>query len=95
MLIIANENNVFMKTFISNEMKCGENSYLLHDSTSSDDKIMFTADVSSLRVLSFTLLNENYLWILLSNGNLYEYNFCKNIFTVIEDPGQIRCYVML
>lgn len=95
MLIIADENNVFIKTFITNEMKCRENSYLLHDSMNSDDKIMLTADVSSLRVLSFTLLNENYLWILLSNGNLYEYNFCKNVFTVIKDPWQIRCYVML
>lgn len=95
MLIIANENNVFIRTFISNEMKCGENSYLLHDSMNSDYKIMLTADVSSHRVLSFTLLNENYLWILLSNGNLYEYNFCKNVFTVIKDPGQICCYVIL
>lgn len=93
MLIIANENNVFEKMYISSEMKCDVNSYLLHDSTNVKDKITFTTDVSSYQERQSTLLNEKYLWILLSNGNLYEYNFCRNAFTVIK--GSICCYIIL
>ncbi|XP_055326896.1 uncharacterized protein LOC129580473 [Sitodiplosis mosellana] len=58
------------------------------------DKIMFATDFSSLQMLSFSIMDENYLWILLSDGNLYEYNFCTNIFSVIKDSGRINYYVI-
>lgn len=72
-------------------MKSDENSYLLRDAVNSIEKIEVVAEQSLHQITQTVLINEEILWILLSNHILYEYNFRTKIHSVIEDSQQM-CY---
>lgn len=72
-------------------MKSDENSYLLKDAVNSIEKIEFMAEQSLHQIIQTVLINEEILWILLSNHILCEYNFRTKQHSVIEDSQQI-CY---
>lgn len=80
-----------MQIRLSNEMKSNENSYLLRDAVNSIEKIEVMAEQSMHQIMQIVLINEQILWILLSNRILYEYNFSTKRNSVIDDSQQI-CY---
>lgn len=77
-------------------MKSDENSYLLQDDMNVIDKIEShdsSPDVTLITLI--TSFNESTLWMLLSDGKLYEYDlFTKNVM-VIEYTGRIHCFKVL
>lgn len=80
-------------------MKSVENSYLLQDDTLNViDKIEITSNDPSPDGTLITLidsLNEYILWMLLSDGKLYEYDFRTKNAIIIENSGQIRFFKVL
>lgn len=72
-------------------MKSDENSYLLKDAANSIEQIEVMAEQSMHQIMQTLLINEQILWILLSNGILYEYNFDTKQSLVIEGSERI-CY---
>ena len=90
-VVVADATQALMKIRFYNEMQSDENSYLLSDAVNSMEKIEVMVDQSVHQIMQIVLVNEQILWILLSNRILYEYNFCTKRNSIIEDSEQI-CY---
>lgn len=79
-------------------METSVSSFLLKDVVNSIDMISTTAITAGdlkLDIKLFTMVNENLFWALLSNGILYEYDFCMECSQVIENSGTIQYYEIL
>ncbi|XP_031617014.1 uncharacterized protein LOC116336928 isoform X2 [Contarinia nasturtii] len=87
-LIVANDNNELLKIFISSDMRHDQNSYLLKEYTNSVNKMDFTTDSKLHQVILITTISDKVVWILLSNGNIYD-----DSFTIIKESGSICYYV--
>lgn len=69
-----------MKFSYSCEVKRDENSYQIRDFENFIDKNNFMAGDSTQQVTLLTTMNEKFIWILFSDGNLYEYDsFAKKL----------------
>lgn len=90
-LVVADATQALMKIRFSNEMKSDENSYLLRDAVNSIEKIEVMTEESMHQIMQIVLINEQTLWILLTNRNLYEYNFSTKQNSIIESTERI-CY---
>lgn len=94
-LVVADATEALIKIRFSNEMKSNENSYLLRDAANSIEKIEDMAEQPMHQITQIILINEYYLWILLSNGNFYEYGFSTKRYSLIEDTERISYCSML
>lgn len=81
-----------MKVFHSKGIRSNESSYLLEDTKKSMEIISIENLMHSIK--RFTLYAKNILWVLSSNGNLYEHNFHLKTFEIIENCGQIQSYTI-
>lgn len=81
--------------FINNNTTTAANSYILTDAANSIEELHVSADNLALEVILLTSVTANVFWLLLSNGNLYEYDFRTNQSTEVDNSGQICYYEML
>lgn len=95
MFIVATENNVLMKIPISLEVKSNANTYLLQNNLHAIENIELSTGDSSMQIVLLTVIDKNSIWILFSDGKLYEYNFCNNQFGIIEHSEQIDYLITL
>lgn len=84
-----------MKIPISMKIKSNANTYLLQDTLNAIDNIELNEGDSSLQVVLLTPMDKNSIWILFSNGKLYEYNFCINKYGIIKDSERIDYLITL
>lgn len=91
-LIAVAENSILMKIIFPKEIEPAEDTYFLKNSKIETYKLDLD---SNFQVSQFESMNKNLLWILSSNGNLYEHNTATNALMCIEDTQQIRSFILL
>lgn len=90
--IIAAEENFLMKITFPKEIEPAEDTYFLK--SSKIETYQLDLD-NNIQISQFELINKNLLWILSSNGNLYEHNTATKQLLCIEDSQQIHSFILL
>lgn len=75
--------NTIIRVQTSKDMSFKENSFLLDEASNSVETVEITGNKSN--IIQITSVKDAIVWVLMSDGLLYEYNGRRNEFLILED----------